>query len=239
MKRLDISVSEKFGIPRDKAKEMIKAGNVQVDGVVMVKPSFLSDGEIEVSLPQKNFVSRGGYKLDHALDEFHINVEDKICIDIGASTGGFTDCLLQRGAKQVIAIDVGTAQLVQKIKDDSRVISMEQTNIKDVELGLTADIIVMDLSFVSLTKVLDKAYALLKEKGICVCLVKPQFEVGKGNLTKKGIVKSRALSLRAVKNVCNYSTDVGFKIKGQVDSPITGKDGNEEFLLYLQKGEFR
>jgi 23S rRNA (cytidine1920-2'-O)/16S rRNA (cytidine1409-2'-O)-methyltransferase len=196
--RLDILLTERgFAPSRSKAQEMIKSGIVFVDGTPAVKPSAIFPNDVSIDLQGEfcPFVSRGGLKLQKALREFSVDPEGLVCSDCGASTGGFTDCLLQLGAKKVFAIDVGTDQLVPSIRNDARVVAMEQTNIRYVTtdmLGEKLDLSVVDVSFISLRLVLPAIRDLLKENGQIVCLIKPQFEAGKASVGKKGVVKDMA-----------------------------------------------
>lgn len=238
--RLDILVSDKAKVTREQAKELIQNGFVSVNNIKVYKPGqkYTQMANIEINTFENKFVSRGGYKLSKAIEFFNIDIKNKICIDIGSSTGGFTDCLLQNGANLVYAIDSGTDQLVQSIKSDSRVISMEQTNIRNItneNLNVLADIIVIDVSFISITKVIDTAYSLLNENGECVCLIKPQFEVGHKNVNKTGVVKDTKIHLKVLQNIYDYIVNIGFVVKGITNSPIEGKKGNKEYLLYISK----
>jgi len=240
MNRLDVMVAEKESISRELAKEIIAKGLVSIDDKIVYKPGvkYAEGVNIKVEMLKKKFVSRGGYKLDDAIDTFGIDVENKICMDVGASTGGFTDCLLQRGASLVYAVDVGTLQLAESLKLDSRVISMEETNIKDFnkeKLENPVDIMVVDVSFVSLTKILDSAVSLLKHDGVCICLIKPQFECGPKKLNRSGIVVDKKVRLKAIKNIYEYINSIGCMFLDLRNSPIEGKDGNKEYLLYISK----
>ncbi|MCL2610294.1 MAG: TlyA family RNA methyltransferase [Defluviitaleaceae bacterium] len=185
MYRLDIVTAQKLGISRHKAKDLIQRGEVQVDGNILTKPSFIVNEDVLIETAGLKYVSRGGYKLEHALETFNFKPYG-VCVDIGASTGGFTDCLLQNGAEYVYAVDVGTNQLAEKLKNDERVGSFENTHIKNFSLDFLSDIVTIDVSFISLEQVLPIAYSLLKEGGFCIVLIKPQFELGKkGRVTKK------------------------------------------------------
>jgi len=208
MIRLDILIARKLGISRHKAGDLIKRGEVLVDGVVINKLSELVNENTHIETTGLKYVSRGGYKLEHAINTFNFKPYG-ICIDIGASTGGFTDCLLQHGAEKIYAIDVGTNQLDNKLKSDNRVISYENTNIKVLNLDFLSDIITIDVSFISLEQVLPIAYNLLKEGGFCISLIKPQFELGKkGKVTKKNH-KPILLKIKKI------ATDLGFKVKNE------------------------
>lgn len=246
-KRLDAFLVEKGYVPsREKAKELIRKGQVYVDGRPVDKPSrkyaLDADLSIEIKGDLLSFVSRGGLKLAKALDSFLINLENKICMDVGASTGGFTDCMLQHGAKKVYAVDVGTDQLVPSLREDPRVVSMEQTNmryLKPEDLGEKMDFISIDVSFISLEKILPAAAACLKEGGEMVCLVKPQFEAGRGKVSKKGVVKDLRLRRRILTDVVEFARHLNLEPSGLTGSPIRGPEGNVEFLLYLLYGKGR
>jgi len=243
MERLDVLLVKKNLAPsRERAKDMIKEGRVKVNGRVVSKASFDVNDTDEILTEGEGlkYVSRGGLKLEKAIDRFGITLKDLICADIGASTGGFTDCMLQNGAAKVFAIDVGTDQLVPKLRNDERVVSMEQTNIRyltPADLGNERiDFISTDVSFISLTKVLPVIFALLKEGGESICLIKPQFEAGKEALSKKGVVRDRAVREKAVRNVSDFAVSTGFTVLGTIESPIVGGDGNVEYLIRLKKG---
>jgi len=240
--RLDILVSEETGYSRGFAKELIKGGNVSVSGQVVTSPgaSFVKDDiEIECSLPDKVYVSRGGYKLEKALKHFEIDVNGLTCADIGASTGGFTDCLLKNGAEKVYAIDNGSEQLDSRLLTDDRVINIENMNAKDIKADMFSeviDFICIDVSFISVTKIIFAVSSILKPGGTLICLVKPQFEAGRGNLNKRGIVRgSKGVnSLKVYETVLEdvrmAFSEVGLEHKGFVRSPITGVDGNVEYF---------
>ena len=225
---------------RERAKKLIASGLVCCDGKVLTKPSDeIAPGEHDwkISDPQK-YVGRGGEKLEAALTAFGIRAEGKVALDIGASTGGFTDCLLQRGAVYVYAVDVGTGQLAKKLRDDPRVISIEHCNARELTsrmLGERVDLIAMDVSFISATYILPRFPELLKESGEAVCLVKPQFEVGRERLCKGGIVKEPAARADAIRRVADAGRAAGLFPIGLICSPITGGDGNVEFLIHFTK----
>jgi 23S rRNA (cytidine1920-2'-O)/16S rRNA (cytidine1409-2'-O)-methyltransferase len=236
-KRLDILLFELgFVDSRKKASDLIKEGKVFVDGVLINKPSkeFFGNEKIEITEILK-YVSRAGLKLEGAYKEFNFDIKDKIAMDVGSSTGGFTDFLLQNGAKKVYAIDVGTDQLVEKLKNDSRVVSLEKTDIRKVELPEKIDLAVIDVSFISLEFVLPSVSKLLKENGEIITLVKPQFEVGKENISKGGIVKDEKAKIFILSKIKILAENLGLKVIGEMISPIKGGDGNEEYLLYLKK----
>jgi 23S rRNA (cytidine1920-2'-O)/16S rRNA (cytidine1409-2'-O)-methyltransferase len=225
----------KLARSRSAAAELIRRGSVKLNGKTLKKASdevrpedILEIGE---GLP---FVSRAGEKLDYALRHFSIDVHGKSAIDVGSSTGGFTDCLLRHGVKSVHAIDVGTDQLVEALRSDPRVTVMEQTDIRDVTLDIKSDLAVIDVSFISLQKVLPKVHELLTQGGLVIALIKPQFEVGKGKLNKKGIVKESKDREESAENVLAIAGGIGFTLKGFAQSPLQGGDGNIEYLAYLK-----
>ena len=198
------------------------------------------DVYIEIRGKKLKFVSRGGYKLEKALQVFPIDLTDLTCMDVGASTGGFTDCMLQNGAKFVYSIDVGTNQLAWKLRQDERVRSMEKTNIRYVtpeDVGELVDFVSIDVAFISLTKVLEPIRHLMKDGARMVCLIKPQFEAGREKVGKKGVVRDLAVHKEVMEQVITYAKSLGFLIKGLDFSPIRGPEGNIEYLLYIQKME--
>lgn len=223
---------------RELAKRLILAGEVKSGDRVVDKPStkFPEDAPLEIK-EKPRYVGRGGFKLEGALAAFGIAPEGWTCMDVGASTGGFTDCLLQHGAAKVHAVDVGTNQLVYKLRIDPRVVVKEQFNargLSEKEIGEKVRLIVMDLSFISLTKILPAAFTLLEEGGSVVCLIKPQFELEREDIGKGGIVRDPELHTRAVEKIRKFVTEeLGREWKGLIDSPITGTDGNREFLAWL------
>ncbi len=222
---------------RERGHALILAGQVLVDGQKRDKAGALISGDAEIRIlgEQLPYVSRGGLKLEAALDGFNIAVSGKTAIDIGASTGGFSDCLLQRGASRVYAVDVGYGQLAWKLRQDPRVVVLERVNIRDMDPGLIpvpADIAVIDVSFISLEKVIPHLLKLLKPAADIVALIKPQFEVGRGQVGKGGIVRDEAARTAAVKRIEDCVRNLGFDVQGIIPSPITGQDGNVEFLLY-------
>lgn len=224
---------------REQAKRLIIAGEVQIGTQVWDKPSAMVPSEAVVTVKEKpKFVGRGGLKLEGALDHFGISVEGKTCFDAGASTGGFTDCLLQRGATKVHAYDVGTNQLVWKLRSDPRVQVREKFNVRHMEpddVGETVDLVVLDVSFISLTLILPAVWKILKPTADVVCLIKPQFELEREDVSKGGIVREASLHQRAVDKIRNFSEQsLGAQWRDVMDSPITGTDGNHEFLAWLQ-----
>ena len=236
-------VQLKLAESRSKAQGMISAGNVFVCGKQITKASYdPGDNKIEIIGETLRYVSRGGLKLEKALDVFGINVTGLICADIGASTGGFTDCLLQRGASKVYAIDSGSDQLHGRIKEDERVISMEGFNARELslsDLSVPVDLVVMDVSFISQALLYPAVSRVLREGGAFISLIKPQFEVGRANLGKGGIVKNTALYPEVIRDLEKRSAPYSLIMKNHTESPIKGGDGNTEFLAYFikQKGD--
>jgi 23S rRNA (cytidine1920-2'-O)/16S rRNA (cytidine1409-2'-O)-methyltransferase len=224
---------------RQKAQALILAGLVSVDGRRADKAGSMvpPDAVIEVRGEAIPFVSRGGLKLDAALDAFGIDVSCLVCADFGASTGGFTDCLLKRGAARVYAVDVGYGQLDLRLRDDPRVVVLDRTNVRLMgpdDLGENPDMAVVDLSFISLRLVLGNIMSILRPAGYVVALVKPQFEVGKGRVGKGGIVRDEAERLRAVRGIEEFARGMGFDITGILESPVKGAKGNVEYLLCMR-----
>lgn len=223
---------------RERAKAAILAGEVRVGDQVLTKPGVpLPEGEIHVAETPR-YVSRGGFKLAHALDEFELDVTALRCIDIGASTGGFTDVLLQRGAASVTALDVGYGQLAWQLRNDPRVTVFERTNVRDADpsvVGEAFDLAVVDVSFIGLAKVLPHVARLLAEAGEVVALVKPQFEAGKGRVGKKGVVRDAAVHADVLAEVIEAAHGQGWVVRGLTFSPITGPEGNMEFLIRLAR----
>lgn len=239
--RLDILLVEKGLFPsREKAKSSIMAGLVKVDGNKVDKAGTLVPVEavLEVAGPAIPYVSRGGLKLAKAINEFGLLLTGKTLVDIGASTGGFTDCALQNGASRVYTIDVGYGQLDWKLRQDPRVVNLERTNIRYLDPGLISakpDLITIDVSFISLDKVLPKAAELLPAGGQVVALIKPQFEAGRDKVGKKGVVRDPSVHIEVVQRVIDTSGDLGFKLAGLTYSPIKGPEGNIEYLAYMIK----
>lgn len=233
-------VSKGLAESREKAQALIMAGNVLVGMQKVDKPSLKVDSQVEITLKGKPlpFVSRGGIKLDFALIHFAVQVKDKVAMDVGSSTGGFADCLLQQGAKKVYAIDVGYGQLAWKLQQDSRVVAIERQNIRYLsseQVPEKVDLATIDVSFISLKKVLPPVIKFLKEPGEILCLVKPQFEVGKGEVGKKGVVKDEEKHKRVVKEITCFAEHMGLFPKGSIESPLLGPKGNKEFFIYLIK----
>lgn len=239
--RLDVYLCEKGLVSsRTEAKKFITAGAVTISGTIVSKPSFdvQENADVCVDKSSKKYVSRGGFKLEAALDAFKLNPEGKLAMDIGASSGGFTDCLLKRGAKHVIAVDSGTLQLVSSLREDVRVTSIENFNARymtGADLEYLPELAVMDVSFISATYIIRPIYECLRDDADFICLIKPQFEVGKSNIGKGGIVKNESARLMAVDKVISYAKDVGFKYVSHVVSPIIGGDGNVEYLAHFKK----
>lgn len=240
--RLDvILVKQGFAPSREKAKAILMAGNVFVDGQREDKAGTAFDENkihIEVRGGSLKYVSRGGLKLEKAMAQFSLALTGTICMDIGASTGGFTDCMLQNGARRVYAIDVGHGQLAWKLRNDGRVVCMEKTNFRYVtsqEIGEPIDFASVDVSFISLTKILIPARNLLCEQGHIVCLIKPQFEAGREKVGKKGVVRDPDVHEEVIRKVIGYADLIGFAVKGLTFSPIKGPEGNIEYLIYLEK----
>lgn len=241
--RLDqLLVSRGLCDSREKGKRLILAGEVLVNDTPVTKAGQLvpDDAEIRVKAAPK-YVSRGGFKIEGALDHFGINVEGRVCFDVGASTGGFTDCLLQRGAAKVFAFDVGTNQLVWKLRSDPRVVSRENYNVRHLkaeDIGEEVGLIVADVSFISLTLVLPPAFSVLRAGGDAVVLIKPQFELSKDEIGRGGIVRDPALHKKACDKIENFvKHQPGWQWRGLMESPIQGTDGNREYLAWISKSE--
>ena len=239
--RLDVLLVNKgLATSREKAKAIIMSGNVYVDGQKEDKAgqSFPDTAVIEVRGTTLKYVSRGGLKLEKAMQNFDVTLEGKICMDVGSSTGGFTDCMLQNGAIKVYAVDVGHGQLDWKLRNDERVVCMEKTNIRYVTPDDVADRIQfssIDVSFISLTKVLTPVRNLLTDDGQIVCLIKPQFEAGKSHLSKHGIVRDSKVHKKVCDDISEFASTLGFERGEVISSPITGGDGNTEYLIYLRR----
>lgn len=238
--RIDsILVKKGYFETRQKAKYAIENNCIYVDDKLIQKSSKMVDEEssIEVKGTGLQFVSRGGLKLAKAISSFNINLKNKICMDIGASTGGFTDCMLQNEALKVYAVDVGHDQLCESLRKDNRVINLEGTNIRQINIEEfeKLDFISIDVSFISLTQVLDKAYELLNTQAEMVALIKPQFEAGKDSINKNGVVKDKKVHEKVIEKVILLANSLQFEILGLDYSPIKGPAGNIEYLLYLKK----
>ena len=239
--RIDVYLAESGIVSsRTEAKHFIDEGAVSVNGVMVKKASFDVDGSEDITVDKsvKEFVSRGGVKLKGAITQFKVDVKGRLCLDVGASSGGFTDCLLQCGAKHVIAVDSGSGQLADSIRRDERVTSIEGYNaryMKPEDFEYTPDLAVMDVSFISATYIIPPIFDVLKDGADFICLIKPQFEVGRSGLGKGGIVKDSKVRDSAVKKVIDFAGDVGFTVKEIIQSPIRGGDGNIEFLAHFVK----
>ena len=221
-------------------KAIIMSGNVYVDGQKEDKAGsmFPEEAEIVVRGNTLKYVSRGGLKLEKAMSHFDITLEGKVCMDVGSSTGGFTDCMLQNGAVKVYSVDVGHGQLDWKLRQDPRVVCMEKTNIRYVtpdQIAERPDFASIDVSFISLTKVLLPVRELLSENGQVVCLIKPQFEAGREKVGKKGVVRDKAVHLEVIEKVIAYAGSIWYEVKNLEFSPIKGPEGNIEYLLHIQK----
>lgn len=244
--RLDVLlVSRGLAESREKAKAIIMSGNVFVDGQREDKAGTIFDADkvtIEIKGHTLKYVSRGGLKLEKAMKQFSITLEGKVCMDIGASTGGFTDCMLQNGAVKVYSVDVGHGQLAWKLRNDERVVCMEKTNFRYLlreDIADDLDFASVDVSFISLTKILLPARRLLKNHGQMVCLIKPQFEAGKEKVGKKGVVREPEIHREVIEKVIDYAFSLGFDVLNLEFSPIKGPEGNIEYLVYLEKNEER
>lgn len=241
--RIDkLLVEQGFADSRTKAQALVMSGVVLVKEKRIEKPSesFLPDVIIRIkgSAAEIKYVGRGGLKLEKALIDFHIQPNEYICLDVGASTGGFTDCLLQAGAGKVVAIDVGTNQLVWKLRNDKRVEARENVNaryLKPEDFDTQFDLIVMDVSFISVTKILPALNNLIGKNGKIIVLIKPQFEVGKGEVGRGGIVRDSAKHAEVIEKIDKFAEEIGLKNFGLIDSPILGADGNKEFLALYGK----
>jgi 23S rRNA (cytidine1920-2'-O)/16S rRNA (cytidine1409-2'-O)-methyltransferase len=222
---------------RQRAQAMVRAGLVRVSGEVADRPDQLVSPTVSIDLAgTKEFVSRGGDKLTAALDAFSLDPVGRVCLDVGASTGGFTDALLRRGARSVVAVDVGYGQLAWSLRQDPRVIVLERVNIRHLDrLPVPADLAVIDVSFISLRLVLPPVRELLSPPGDIVALVKPQFEVGKGAVGKGGVIRDPEQHRRVLGELRQFAQENGYAIAGEVPSPILGAKGNREFLLYLRR----
>ena len=244
--RLDVILVEQGYAPsREKAKAIIMSGNVYVNEQKEDKAgsSFdVSKIQLEVRGSSLKYVSRGGLKLEKAMDSWQIGLEGAVCMDIGASTGGFTDCMLQNGAAKVYSVDVGHGQLAWKLRNDERVVCMEKTNFRyltreDIQDDL--DFASVDVSFISLTKILIPARNLLRDQGEMVCLIKPQFEAGREKVGKKGVVRERSVHEEVVHKIIDFAHSIGFDVLDLEYSPIKGPEGNIEYLLHIRKNDLR
>lgn len=244
--RLDVLlVRQGFAASREKAKAILMSGNVFVNGQREDKAGTVFEEEkitIEVKGHTLKYVSRGGLKLEKAMAQFHISLQGSVCMDIGASTGGFTDCMLQNGAAKVYSVDVGHGQLAWSLRNDERVVCMEKTNFRylkreDIEDDL--DFASVDVSFISLSKILLPARKLLKDSGRMVCLIKPQFEAGRDKVGKKGVVREQRIHREVIGKIVTLADLLGFSVLGLEYSPIKGPEGNIEYLIYIEKNPER
>ena len=240
--RLDVLIAQRELAPsREKAKAYIMAGVVYVNGQKEDKPGFQVKEDATIEIREKmKYVSRGGYKLEKAMEVFPLILEDKVTMDVGASTGGFTDCMLQNDASKVYAVDVGYGQFAWKLRQDPRVVCMEKTNIRYVEPDHIEDEIEfasIDVSFISLTKVIGPLQSLLTQEGEIVALIKPQFEAGREKVGKKGVVRDAAVHKEVIEKIAEYAAELGFGIYGIDYSPIKGPEGNIEYLIYLKNNQ--
>lgn len=240
--RLDARIFE-LGLTesREKAKAFIMAGQVYVNGMKATKAGVTVSEKDSIEVRgSSEFVSRGGHKLKKAMSVFPISLENKICMDVGASTGGFTDCMLQNGAVKVYSVDVGYGQLAWKLRSDPRVVNLERTNIRyitDEQVPDKVDFASVDVSFISLCLVLPAICPILSADGECVCLIKPQFEAGREKVGKKGVVRDKNVHSEVIEKIYNFAIETGFFVAGLDFSPIKGPEGNIEYLIYLKKQE--
>ncbi len=234
----ELVVRQGLAESRSRAKALIVAGEIRTGDRVILKPSEMVDEDLSLEVRAKlPFVSRGGLKLDYALAEFGIDALGVVAADLGASTGGFTDCLLQRGAAKVYAIDVGYGQLDYRLRFDPRVVVMERVNARHLEeLPEPVDLVCIDVSFISLRLILPVARRLLRPSGVCVALIKPQFEAGRESVGKGGVVRDPRVRRHVVEHIASVAREAGFAVRGLVRSPITGPAGNVEFLIWLEVG---
>lgn len=241
--RLDVLLVKRGLAPsREKAKTMIMEGNVFVDHQREDKAGTFFDPSVNIEIHGNTlrYVSRGGLKLEKAMAQFGIVLDDKVCMDIGASTGGFTDCMLQNGASKVYAVDVGYGQFAWKLRQDPRVVCMEKTNIRYVtpeDIADALDFASVDVSFISLTKVLEPAKELLKDGAEMVCLIKPQFEAGREKVGKKGVVRDKAVHEEVIERIITFALENGFSVHHLEYSPIKGPEGNIEYLVHIEKSD--
>ncbi|NBH84975.1 TlyA family RNA methyltransferase [bacterium C-53] len=239
--RLDVLLVKRgLSESREKAKALIMEGSVFVKGQREDKPGAVFDESsvIEIKGKTLRYVSRGGLKLEKAMQVFPVSLTGKVCMDIGASTGGFTDCMLQNGASRVYSIDVGYGQLSWKLRQDARVVCMEKTNFRYVtreQVPEEIDFASVDVSFISLTKILSPAYELLKQGGEMACLIKPQFEAGREKVGKKGVVRDAKVHEEVIEKVITYAESIGFSVQGLDFSPVRGPEGNIEYLLFIRR----
>lgn len=242
-KRIDVLLFERGLAPsREKARTLIMAGSVYVNNQKFDKPgdTVSDDAEIEVRGSTLKYVSRGGLKLEKAMQLFPIDLNGKICMDIGASTGGFTDCMLQNSAQKVYSVDVGYGQLAWQLRQDPRVVNLERTNARYLtreQVPEEIDFFSVDVSFISLRIILPAVRPLLRDGGQAVCLIKPQFEAGREKVGKKGVVRDRAVHEEVVETICRFAVENGYSVLGLTFSPVKGPEGNIEYLVYLEKSD--
>ena len=242
-KRLDVLVYERgLAESREKAKTLIMAGVIYADNQKSDKPGTAYPGTVKIELRgnKPKYVSRGGLKLEKAMSSFSLRLNDKITMDIGASTGGFTDCMLQNGARRVYSIDVGYGQLDWKLRNDERVVNLERTNVRYItreQIPDEIDFFSVDVCFISLTLVLPAVRPFLKDNAQAVCLIKPQFEAGRGKVGKNGVVRDRNIHIEVIEKIYNFCLENGFSVLGLDFSPIKGPEGNIEYLMYIQKSD--
>ena len=242
-KRLDILVYEKgLAESREKAKALIMAGIIYADNQKADKPGtvYPEDVKLELRGNKLRYVSRGGLKLEKAVNSFSLDLKDKITMDIGASTGGFTDCMLQNGAKKVYSVDVGYGQLDWKLRNDERVVNLERTNIRYITPEIVPDkldFFSVDVCFISLVLVLPAVRPFLKDKAQAVCLIKPQFEAGKGKVGINGVVRDKQIHIEVIQKIYDFCLNNGFSVLDMDYSPIKGPEGNIEYLLYIEKSD--
>ncbi len=240
-KRIDVLLFERGLAPsREKARALIMAGNVYVNNQKFDKPgdTVSDDAQIEVRGHTLQYVSRGGLKLEKAMQLFPISLQGSICMDIGASTGGFTDCMLQNGAQKVYSVDVGYGQLAWQLRQDPRVVNLERTNARYLtraQIPEEIDFFSVDVSFISLRIILPAVRPLLRDGGRAVCLIKPQFEAGRDKVGKKGVVRDKAVHEAVVETICAFALEAGYSVLGLTFSPVKGPEGNIEYLVYLEK----
>lgn len=239
--RIDVLITDKgFFDSREKAKRAIMAGIVMINGQMVDKPGtdVPEDAEISIKENPNKYVSRGGLKLEKAMQNYDIHLDGKVCMDIGASTGGFTDCMLKSGATKVFSVDVGYGQLDYSLRSHPQVVNMERTNIRNVtleQIGTPVDFVSIDVSFISLKLVLPVAIQLMADSSEIVFLIKPQFEAGREQVKKHGVVREEKVHVQVLKSITSFAEDLGFVLKELTFSPIKGPKGNIEFLCYAQK----
>lgn len=242
--RLDLYLNKKYKFSRNHSKEVISKGLISINNQVIFKPSFKIKEEDDILQIDENafpkYISRGGIKLEKALNFFNINLTNLVCLDVGASTGGFTDCMIKNGAKKVYAVDVGTSQLHSSLLNNQKVISMENTDIRNISKKFFSEnisFISVDVSFISVTKILENIFNIISENGQIILLIKPQFEVGRNNIGKNGVVKDIKVHKIILKEILNFTKNIGFLLYNLTFSPIKGGNGNIEYFLYIKKSK--